>query len=70
MSRFRMEEIRKMSESERKEELESLEKELLHERGMIATGGAPENPGRVRGIRKTIARIKTLQGEERREREK
>jgi large subunit ribosomal protein L29 len=70
MSRFRMEEIRKMSERERGEELESLEKELLHERGMIATGGAPENPGRVRGIRKTIARIKTLQGEERREGEK
>ncbi|MDI6886326.1 MAG: 50S ribosomal protein L29 [archaeon] len=66
MSIFRMEDIRRMSEKERREELESLMKDLLRERGIIATGGSPENPGRVGEIRRTIARIKTVQSEEQR----
>ncbi|HJH27585.1 MAG TPA: 50S ribosomal protein L29 [Methanophagales archaeon] len=70
MSIFRMEEIRKMGEQEQQEELESLMKDLLHERGMIATGGAPDNPGRIGEIRKAIARIKTVRGEKGREEEK
>ena len=63
MSIFRTEEIRRMGEKERNEELESLMKDLLHERGVIATGGSADNPGRVGEIRKTIARIKTVQRE-------
>ena len=63
MSIFRIDEIRKMSEIERKGELESLRMDLMRERGIIATGGAPDNPGRVREIRRTIARIKTVVGE-------
>ncbi len=70
MSIFRMEEIRKVGEQERQGELESLMKDLLHERGMIATGGAPDNPGRIGEIRKAIARIKTVRGEKGREEEK
>jgi len=70
MSIFRIDEIRKMSGKERKEELESLRMDLMRERGIIATGGAPENPGRVREIRRTIARIKTVEGELGRETEK
>jgi large subunit ribosomal protein L29 len=65
-----MEEIRKMGEQERQGELESLMKDLLHERGIIATGGAPDNPGRIGEIRKAIARIKTVRGEKGREEEK
>lgn len=65
MGIFRIEEIRKMSVQERNDELESLTKELLHERGTIATGGSSDNPGRVGVIRKAIARIKTVQGEAR-----
>jgi large subunit ribosomal protein L29 len=67
MSIFRIEEIRSMSAKERDEELESLMRDLLHERGVIATGGSPDNPGRVGEIKRTIARIKTVQGEEQRE---
>ena len=63
MSIFRIEEIRKTSGREREEELESLMTDLMRERGMIATGGASENPGRVREIRRTIARIKTAEEE-------
>jgi large subunit ribosomal protein L29 len=63
MSIFRIDEIRRMNEKERNEELESLLKDLLRERGVIATGGSPDNPGRVGEIRRTIARIKTVQRE-------
>jgi len=70
MSIFRIEEIRRMSEKERREELESLMKDLLHERGIIATGGSPDNPGRVGEIKKTVARIKTVQRDEQREAER
>jgi len=63
MSIFRIEDIRKMSEKERREELESLISDLLRERGVVATGGASENPGRIREIRRTIARIKTVESE-------
>jgi len=64
MSILKMDEIRRMGEKERREELDSLMKDLLRERGMIATGGSPENPGRVGEIRRTIARIKMVQREE------
>ena len=70
MSLFRIEEIRKMSDKEREEELESLMTDLMRERGLIATGGAPENPGRVGELRRTIARLKTAEGEVRREKKK
>ncbi|MBN1762290.1 MAG: 50S ribosomal protein L29 [Methanomicrobia archaeon] len=63
MSIFRIEELRRMSEKERNGELESLMKDLLRERGVIATGGSPDNPGRVGEIKRTIARIKTVQRE-------
>ncbi len=63
MSIFRVEDIRKMSAKERKEELESLLSDLLRERGMVAMGGAAENPGRIRAIRRAIARLKTVENE-------
>jgi len=67
MSIFRVEDLRRMSDKERNEELESLMNDLLRERGVIATGGSPDNPGRVGEIKRTIARIKTVQREEQRE---
>ena len=58
------EEIRDMTAPERQAELEGLETELLNERAIQAAGGAPENPGRLGELRRTIARIKTIQREE------
>ncbi|WP_435333478.1 50S ribosomal protein L29 [Haloarchaeobius sp. TZWWS8] len=57
-------EIRELSAQEREEELEELETELLNAKAVQAAGGAPENPGRIGELRKTIARIKTIQQEE------
>ena len=58
------EEIRDMTQAERESELEELQTELLNARAVQATGGAPENPGRIKEIRKAIARIKTIEAED------
>ena len=58
------EEIRDMTSAEREAELDEMETELLNAKAVQAAGGAPENPGRVNELKKTIARIKTIQREE------
>ncbi len=63
MAIFKIDEIRNMSEEEITEELQKLVNELIRERGIVTAGGAPEKPGRIRDIRRTIARIKTVQRE-------
>lgn len=57
-------EIREMSAEERADSLEELRSELMHERGVAAMGGAPANPGKIRDLRTSIARILTIQKEE------
>ncbi len=55
--------IRKMSPEERKEKLEELRMELVKLR-LQAEMGTLDNPGRIRAIRRTIARILTIMKEE------
>lgn len=57
-------EIRDMTPAEREAELEELETELLNANAVKATGGMPDNPARIQELRRTIARIKTIQREE------
>jgi large subunit ribosomal protein L29 len=59
-----VEEIRDMTPAEREAELADLETELLNARAVQAAGGAPDDPGRIGELRRTIARIKTIQREE------
>ncbi len=63
MPLIKTEEIRKMSDEELKETLRKLRDDLLHERGQAAMGGAPESPGRIRALRKNVARILTVMNE-------
>lgn len=60
MAILRSEEIRDLSLEEMNEKLAELRAELLRQKSMIASGGAPENPGRIKEIRRTIARILTI----------
>jgi len=53
-----------MSTEDRTKRLRELRDELMHERGTAAMGGAPASPGRIRAIRTNIARILTVQREE------
>jgi len=64
MAILHTQEIRDMTPAEREAELEELETELLNSKAVKAAGGAPDNPGRIGELRKTIARIKTIQREE------
>jgi len=55
-------EIRDLSKDEQAEKLKSLKEELFNLRFQHATGQL-ENPMRLREIKKSIARIKTIQSE-------
>ena len=58
----RMKEIRDLSDAELIKQVDTLKEELFDLRFKQATG-VLENPARIREIRKTIARIKTVQTE-------
>ncbi|GAB3687073.1 50S ribosomal protein L29 [Salinarchaeum chitinilyticum] len=57
-------EVRDMTPAEREAELEELQTELLNAKSVQAAGGAPDNPGRIKELRRAVARIKTIQNEE------
>jgi large subunit ribosomal protein L29 len=49
--------LKEMSRPDLLNRMNDLKLELVKERGQIALGGSPASPGRIREIRKTIARI-------------
>lgn len=51
--------MREMSEKELSEKMSELRLELSKEMASSEIGGSVKNPGRIREIRRTIARIKT-----------
>ncbi len=63
MAIFRVDELRNMSPEELGEELDALNSELIRERGLVVSGGAPEKPGRIKEIKRSIARIETIMKE-------
>lgn len=64
MAIMRIDEIREMTPNEREDALLDLRNELMTEVASAAAGGLPENPGRIREIKRTVARIKTIEREE------
>jgi len=64
MAKLRPREIRDMSEAEREKRLQELRTELSNQRAILASGGAVENTGKIRTLRRTIARIMTVMREE------
>jgi large subunit ribosomal protein L29 len=61
---LRMLEIREMSAEERSRRLEELRTELSKLKTMIHAGGSVENPGRIKALKKAIARVLTVMREE------
>jgi len=49
-----------MSSEELHEKIVELRKELSREKGLVASGQRPENPGRIKEIRRTVARMLTI----------
>jgi large subunit ribosomal protein L29 len=59
---MKTEEIRNLSESEREVKLRDIAEEYFNLKFQLATGKI-ENPGRMRLMRRDIAKIKTVQAE-------
>lgn len=60
MAIIRKNELKQMNESQINERLTALKKEMMRYNAQIAVGTTPENPGRVRELKKTIARLLTI----------
>jgi large subunit ribosomal protein L29 len=61
---LRIKDIRAMSSEDRRKKLTELRTELMRLKTMIKAGGSVENPARIRELRKTIARILTIEKEQ------
>ena len=59
---MKVNDIRNMSAADMEQQVSSLKDELFNLRFQLATGQL-ENPMRIREVKKTIARIKTVQRE-------
>jgi len=64
MAILRVKEIREMSSEQRIEKVNEFRTELARIKTMVAAGGAIDNPSQIREMRKTIARILTIDTEE------
>ena len=65
MAIFRARDIRQFPNVELQEQMDKLKIELIQHNGKVSAGGSTENPGRIRELRRTIARIKTEQNQRR-----
>ena len=70
MAILRLKDIRGMSSEERRDKVAEFRTELARLRTMVEAGGSIDNPTRIRELRKTIARLLTIEAEERQGKEK
>ncbi|MAF99255.1 MAG: 50S ribosomal protein L29 [Nanoarchaeota archaeon] len=56
-----MKELLGLQDEELVARLQELRKELMKENNLVASASSPSSPGKLRQMKKNIARIKTLQ---------
>jgi large subunit ribosomal protein L29 len=61
MAKLKKNELKAMTLQDLAKRKVELNMELMKLKSQVARGTPPENPGRIRAIRKTIARILTIQ---------
>ena len=59
MAILKKKQVKEMSNVDLINRMNELKLELVKDKGQIAVGGSPSNPGRVKTIKKTIAKILT-----------
>jgi len=59
LSLLKKKQMKQMTHPDLINRLNELKLELAKERGQFAVGGSPSNPGKIKEIKKTIARILT-----------
>ena len=64
MAILKIKDARKMSEKELESKALDFKKDMMKLRAQVASGSPPENPGRLRAIRRALAKINTLQRNE------
>ncbi|MFH1409836.1 MAG: 50S ribosomal protein L29 [Nanoarchaeota archaeon] len=60
---MKIKEIRSLTDEKLIERMDELAKELMKLNAQVATGSNPKSPGQLRKIKKTLAKIKTVQQE-------
>ena len=61
MALFRAKDVKQFSDVELQENMDKLRMDLVQHYGKVSAGGATENPGHIRELRRTIARMMTEQ---------
>jgi large subunit ribosomal protein L29 len=64
MAILRLKDIRDLSSEDRRKKIDEFRTELSSLRTMVEAGGTIDNPTRIKEIRKTIARLLTIEAEE------
>ena len=57
---LRVKKLQDLNKEDLEKQLKEIARELMRLNAQISTGTPPENPGRVRNIKRNIARIKTI----------
>ena len=65
MAIFRANDVKQLSDVEILEQMGKLRMELIQHYGKVSAGGATENSGHIRELRRTIARMLTEQNRRR-----
>ncbi|MCL4444830.1 MAG: 50S ribosomal protein L29 [Candidatus Thermoplasmatota archaeon] len=60
MTELKAKKLKEMSKEELNDTLKKLNESLMRERASVAMGGAPVSPGKMRSIRRQIARVRTV----------
>ncbi len=60
MKELKAKSLREMNNNDLIKKLQELQSSLLNERAMSTMGGSPHNPGKIKSLRRQIARIKTV----------
>ena len=65
MAIFRAKDVRELSDVELQEQMDKIKLELIQHYGKVSAGGSTENPGRIKELRRTVARMMTEQNRRR-----
>lgn len=63
MAILKSKQIREMKKEDIEKKLKEIKLELFKEKGKIDVGGVADNPGKIKALKRTIARVLTIQKE-------
>lgn len=64
MATMKKSKIKQMSMEEKEKKLAEYKTELNYQRSLLASGNTTDSPGKIKSLKKTIARLKTFINQE------